>query len=240
MELFCMAEPAAAVVTPAIVDPAAVTPAAVVTPPAPVLNGEPIVDKIETEAPAKTAEELAAEEAAKTPEQKAADAAAKAEADKAKGGAPETYEPFVLPDGVESDAEALEAFLPVAKEWNLTQAQAQKLVDLQAAHAVKGAEAVQKNWTDTNAKWVADAKTDKEIGGDKFDENVGYANSVIRKFGTPELTAALHMTGAGNHPEFIRLMTRVGRAMGEDGIVAGNPAGAKKSAEDRIYNHPTS
>jgi len=163
----------------------------------------------------------------------------KDEKDKA-AGAPEAYEAFKLPEGVVADQAALDAFVPVAKELNLTQEQAQKLVDLQAAQVARAAADQSKAWADMNDKWVSDAKADKEIGGEKFDENVGVGRKAIEALGTPELRDALAATGAGNHPEFIRFCVRVGKAISEDKIVAAKSGGEKKSAEDRIYNHPTS
>jgi hypothetical protein len=58
----------------------------------------------------------------------------------------------------------------------------------------------------------------------KLDESVGFANKALDKYGTPELKEALASTGAGNHPEFIRFMTRVGKAMSEDTIGVGTAA----------------
>lgn len=155
-------------------------------------------------------------------------------------GAPEKYEAFKLPEGVEADPAALEAFMPLAKELNLSQEQAQKLVDFQAANVAKAAKAQQDVWTETNEKWVADAKADPEIGGVKFDENVADAKKFIKAFGTPELFEALAFTGAGNHKEFIRMAARAYKAIGEDKIVtAGNPAGGKKAPAQILFGDTT-
>ena len=66
----------------------------------------------------KTEEELAAEKAKSE----------KVEKDKKPEGAPEKYE-FTAGEGVELDTEALKDFEPVARDLNLTNEQAQKLVD---------------------------------------------------------------------------------------------------------------
>src|SRR5262245_55633150 len=48
--------------------------------------------------------------------------------------APEKYADFKIPDGMAVDAKALEAFTPALRELNLTQDQAQKLVDVYATN----------------------------------------------------------------------------------------------------------
>lgn len=140
--------------------------------------------------------------------------------DKEPDGAPEEYEPFTLPDGVEVDEAAAEQFKELARDLNLTQEQAQKLVDLQASRVQAQAEAWDKQLSD----WADGARADKEFGGDKFDENIAVAKKALDKFGTPELRETLD-AGYGNHPEVIRLLYRVGKAISDDGFVAGGTSG---------------
>lgn len=137
-------------------------------------------------------------------------------ADKGKGGAPEKYGDFKLAEGVEMDKAMLEGFLPVAKELGLSQEQAQKLVDFQSQYVAHAQKAQQEAWDTMQADWVKAAKSDKEIGGPAFNDTVGFASKAIAKFGTPELKAALDATGVGNHPEFIRVFAKIGKAMSED------------------------
>ena len=87
----------------------------------------------------------------------------------------------------------------------------QKFVDLYTEAVIEATESQQKMWADTQQQWVDQAKADPEIGGDKFENNLGDAKRAIKQFGTPELDEAMAVTGAGNHPEFIRFMSRVGK-----------------------------
>src|SRR5687767_12536146 len=80
-----------------------------------------------------------------------------------KTGAPEKYEDFTLPEGIELDQAAMEGFLPVAKELNLTQEQAQKLVDLQTAYVKNAADAQAKAWDKQLTEWADAARADKEF-----------------------------------------------------------------------------
>lgn len=154
-------------------------------------------------------------------------------------GAPEKYE-FKAPDGAELDTEAVAAFEPIAKELNLTNEQAQKLVDLYGTRLTQAAEAQQSAWQKQLDTWVTEVKSDKEIGGKAFDQNVDHAKSAIEKFGTPELKKALDATGFGNHPELVRVFARIGKAMAEDTFVTSSAAaGGKRSAAELFYGSET-
>lgn len=151
-------------------------------------------------------------------------------------GAPEEYADFTAPEGVELDAETLEAFKPIAKELNLTQEQAQKLVDAQSAQSQRWAEAVQQHVIDTRTQWRADAQADETIGGEKFGENLALAKAGRDAFGDDDFKALLDETGIGDHPAMIRMLYRVGRANSEHDFVNTGKPEQRKS----FYDHPTS
>ncbi len=156
-------------------------------------------------------------DAAITPEAKAA--AEKAIAD---AKAPEKYEAFTLPEGVTRDPETTAKFEAVAKELNLTQAQAQKLVDLNADMLKSVPEKLKAQHAERVAKWGADAVADKEFGGEKLAENVALAERALDAVATPEFKSFLKDSGLSHHPEMIRTMLRVAAIVGEDKLV---PAG---------------
>ena len=131
-------------------------------------------------------------------------------------GAPDTYADFAMPEGVEPDTAMIDLVSPIFKELGLTQDQAQKLVDFQAAQNKTGAENQVEAFNQMMTQWQTDSRSDNEIGGDKFDENVAIARTAVDKFGTPELKQLLTDHGVGNHPEMIRFMFRVGKLTRED------------------------
>lgn len=155
--------------------------------------------------------------------------AEKKEEDKPEG-APEKYE-FQAAEGVELDSEALKDFEPVARDLNLTNEQAQKLVDaypkILAGVQQRQAEA----WQQTTEQWAADVKADKEIGGDKLTSNLSAAQRALDQFGTPELKEYLNTTGLGNHPDLVKTFVKIGKAMSEDGMVTGGNDGQRSAAE---------
>lgn len=135
--------------------------------------------------------------------------------DKAKDGAPEKYE-FKLPEGAQLDEALVGEFTPLAKELNLSQDQAQKLVDLYAKTQGAAQKSVADHWDNLNKEWQGKVNSDKEYGGADLDKNVAIAKKAIDAFGTPELKDALNLTGVGNHPEVVRFFYRVGKAISDD------------------------
>ena len=168
----------------------------------------------------KTAEEKAAAETKTAEEAKAAEAKA-AEDKKGEEGAPEKYENFTVPEGTNVDPGTLTEFQELAKGLDLSQGDAQKVIDLQVKVNERVTEKHVQDWKDTKAGWVKDAKADKEVGGPKYDASVEQGKRAIEQFGTPALTDLLNLYGIGDHAEVIRFTSRVGIAIGEDSIHSG-------------------
>lgn len=173
----------------------------------------------------KTEEELAADKAK----------AEKAEKEQKQEGAPEKYE-FTAGEGVELDTEALKDFEPVARELNLTNEQAQKLVDAYPKILAGVQQRQADAWQATTEQWAADVKADKEIGGDKLTGNLSAAQRALDQFGTPELKEYLNTTGLGNHPDLVKTFVKIGKTMSEDGMVSGKETG-QRSAADVLYGN---
>ncbi|MGV3930473.1 peptidase [Citrobacter braakii] len=150
--------------------------------------------------------------------------------DKKQEGAPEAYE-FKPAEGVELDTEALKDFEPVARELNLTNEQAQKLVDAYPKILAGVQQRQADAWQATTEQWAADVKADKEIGGDKLTGNLSAAQRALDQFGTPELKEYLNTTGLGNHPDLVKTFVKIGKAMSEDGMVSGKENGQRSAAE---------
>lgn len=146
-------------------------------------------------------------------------------AEAVKQSAPEQYEEFKSPEGVTIDSQALEDFTEVARELNLSQDDAQKVIDKMApAMAARNEEVM----SQLREQWLSDTSSDKEFGGEKLNENLGMAKKALDTFGSPELTQLLNETGLGNHPEVIRVFYRAGKAISEDGFVKGKGTEARE------------
>jgi hypothetical protein len=137
--------------------------------------------------------------------------------------APEAYE-FKAPEGRVFDSEVMASYSQVAKELNLSQESAQRLLD---AVGPKMAERQMAMIEATRNGWADNSKSDREFGGEKLSENLGVAKKALDAFGTTELRTLLNETGLGNHPELIRFMFRAGKAISEDRMVSGSATQAK-------------
>ena len=151
-------------------------------------------------------------------------------------GAPEKYEfndkvadaPEVL------DPEVLTAFGEVAKELDLPQEAAQKVLDKVApVIQARQAEQVEK----ARVEWAEDSKSDDEFGGEPFDANLEVAKSALNAFGTDPFKQLLSESGLGNHPEVIRFMYRAGKAISEASYVGNSQgANAKRNGITKDFN----
>lgn len=146
-------------------------------------------------------------------------------------GAPEAYE-FKPAEGKEFDPTVLKAYSEVAKELNLSQENAQKLIDKISPEL---AAQQQRVLTEARTQWVNDTKADTEIGGTNIAENIALANKTFTDFGTPALHKLLDETGLGDHPEMIRWAHRVGKAISEDGFVAGKGSNAETDPAKKMF-----
>ena len=157
-------------------------------------------------------------------------------ADDDKSGAPEKYQDFQAPEGIEIDAGLLEKFTPIAKDLNLSQDNAQKLINFQSEVATEMVNAQVKAWEDTQSSWVDNAKNDEEFGKGKFDASIVTARKAMREIGGSDLEKALNETGMGNHPELIRAFYRVGKLIEEDNISFGKSGEKKQLTQaERIF-----
>lgn len=145
-----------------------------------------------------------------------------------KQGAPEQYEDFTAPEGVAFNDTVLGKFSEVAKELDLTQEAAQKLIDAVAPAIAERQTAV---LSEASKQWKLEAEADKEIGGDKFAANLSTARKALDVYGTPKLVELLNKSRLGEHPEVIRFFYRAGKGISEDSIQTGGLADEPSSRD---------
>ena len=155
------------------------------------------------------------------------------------GKAPEEYEKFDLPEGMEYNEELAREFGGIAKELGLPQEAAQKLVDHYIGLVQKGAAEQSGAFAKTRADWVAAAKKDSEYGGADFEKNLAVAGRALDELGSPELKKYLNDSGLGDNPELIRLCYRAGKLLAEDvppgSVVGGKGALTEEQLAKDIY-----
>lgn len=152
---------------------------------------------------------------------------------KGEEGAPTAYEPFKLPEGYEIPEERFKEVGALFKELNLTQSQAQKLVDYQSKMNLDAADAPYKAWDDVQKKWETEVRQDPDMGH-RIQEIKTTISKALDGLGDPKLASsfreAMDITGAGNHPAFVKAFWKLAQSVTEGGHVAGggpSPAGQK-------------
>jgi hypothetical protein len=153
---------------------------------------------------------------------------------------PEKYE-LQLPKDSPLDPGHLEKIAAYAKERGFSQEEAQAFMERD--HEVLAAYVDQQNgkFNETRAGWIEAVKADKEIGGENMPKAVELARRALDRFGSKSLKDELNRTGLGDHPELVRLLSRVGKIMSNDSsILGGNSVDSKKSMAELLYGQTTS
>lgn len=132
---------------------------------------------------------------------------------------------FTLPEGFTANEELAGELKVLAKENGLSKEVAQKFADLGVKMQQQQAEA----WQTQVDQWAEQVKTDKELGGEKFDENISLAKQALDKFGGQELKDLLQSTGFGNHPAIVKAFYNIGKSVSDDTLVVSN--GTSKEAK---------
>ena len=142
------------------------------------------------------------------------------EGDDDKGGddedaVPETYDLMTAEDSL-LDQTDIDRIAADAKEQGLTNGEAQLMADMEAEAIDRYHGKLDKQVEDIQAGWIKTAEADKEIGGDVFKENAEMSKRVIEKFGSEALKDLLDESKYGNHPEVVRIFSKIGKLMSED------------------------
>lgn len=163
-------------------------------------------------------------EASSTPAPKSEQSDEQSDEGKTSEGEPGPLE-ILPPEGMEGFAPDFEAYQAHVSDWlkanpEATAADAFKAAAAYQAELVSKAQSTSqeeaaKAWDAQVEGWKADAKADKEIGGDAFDQNVAIASKALKAYGSEELHKILDDSGLGNHPEVIKAFWKMGKEMAE-------------------------
>lgn len=163
---------------------------------------------------------------------------------KAKNTAPDKFD-LKIPEKAIISQDHVERIAAFAKEHGLTNDKAQAILErdnqLLAEDRARMLKEQETSMSKMQEGWLTTAKADKEFGGEQFDKNIELARRVLGKYGTPEFNAILtdpKQGMFGNHPELVRVLVRIGKAMGEDSFVNPGANGGNKNSEsfaDKFY-----
>ena len=172
-------------------------------------------------------------------------------------GVPETYD-LKLPAGASVDPTIIERTAATARTLGLSNEAGQQLLDaslteLTTATTKASTDAVEAyktkfaadnanggaEWTRRDTMWRNEMLADPMVNGDdtKLVALKTQAQGVITRFGDPTVKDFLETTGLGSHPSVVKLLGKIGAAMGESAFVAGGtaPLGKPKTHADALY-----
>lgn len=150
---------------------------------------------------------------------------------------PLTVDAIKLPDGYELDAPVMDKFLGLLNDSALTpQQRAQALVDLQIEAAQQASERASSAQVELQTKWQDEVKADPEIGGAKLSATITAANTLLDRFGGPEVSKLVAESGLGNNVHFIRMLTKLAPLVTEGAPVStSTPAANDRPTPDNLY-----
>lgn len=147
---------------------------------------------------------------------------------KAAEGAPEKYADYKLPDGVTLSPEIKTEADNLFKGLGLSQDAAQSLVDFYGKQISELSSAPAKAYQEMTDGWRKDSESHPDLRGKLGpgqEINVRISKA-LDGLGDPKLAsdfkAAMDLTGVGNHPAFIRVISRLAEKVTEGTHVAGN------------------
>jgi|SRR5215472_9482502 len=153
-------------------------------------------------------------------------------------GAPTTYSDFTVPEGFTLDKDVAGEASTLFKEANLTQTQAQKLVDFYVKLTKESHDAPFQAWEDTQEKWRGELNSDPDIGGSRLNGTKASIGRLLDSLGDTALVdgfrEAMDYTGAGNNPFVVKFLARIAQRLTEGGPVRGSgpsPDGMRRSGE---------
>ena len=140
---------------------------------------------------------------------------------------PGEYTDFTLPEGIPADAEIMTEFKATAKEFGLTQEQAQKLVDIQTKSLQAGAKAADDGFNSLTNEWMEDTK---KAYGANLPKELAFVAKARDEFAKADPEAAkdlmetLTTTRLGSYLSLVKFFSFFGRKVSEDSFETGPKA----------------
>jgi len=147
---------------------------------------------------------------------------------------PDSYD-LKLPEGFDAPEGLMASFKEMAKELKLSNEDAQKMVDLAVKQAQEIDSRNQQVWAAQREAWREELTEDPKYGGKNLEATLRDAARVFRLYGNEAVVEALNAFGLGDHPEFVKMFARIGRAFREDRLVEGEKGAAEPKSPESIF-----
>lgn len=157
-----------------------------------------------------------------------------------KKAVPEKYELKFADQSPLDPTEDREKIAAYCKAQGFSNEQAQAFADFVQERAGRLTERQQAFLKSEADRWKTAVETDKDLGGSNFATTVKHIQRVMDRFAPAdsEFRKLLNETGYGNHPEFVRFVTAIGKAMAEDSpsiLGGGGRTGGKEFDPKALY-----
>lgn len=150
-----------------------------------------------------------------TEEQKQEESQQETQQEESKPVIPETYS-FKDKEGNDIPAEQTAQYADVFKKAGLTAEQAQQLFDAYHSANFDFNQKLSAAINEQADTWYKQVLADKELGGQNYDTTKLDIGRAMDRFGTPELRRFLNDSQLGFHPELVRFVAKIGKALGND------------------------
>lgn len=148
---------------------------------------------------------------------------------------PEKYE-LKVPESSSINQSHLDKISEYAKQKGLSNDEAQALVDREHEVVESFKAHQQEQFTERKNQWLEEVKNDKELGGENISETAILTKRAMDHFASDALKAELDSTGYGNHPELVRMLSKIGKAMSNDNrISSGTGPKTHQSLSSKFY-----
>ena len=134
--------------------------------------------------------------------------------------------------------ENLKSFTAAARKAGLTKEQAEAMLNWHKGFHGDVVKAQGQRMQALVTGWQKQIMADPEIGGEKWKESVAASRKALAAFDTEgELRNLLKEMNADYHPAVVRVISRVGRAMGEHEFVGAKSGGGRRDTplEERMW-----
>jgi hypothetical protein len=189
-----------------------------------------------TETPPPTNEPPKAPEAAKPPE-------APKEAPKPSGtpaSAPLALTDLKAPEGLEIDQALGNEFVILLNDQNLSRSDlANKLIELQSKALTTASEKSSQEFVQLQEQWRNEVMADSEIGGSKWNGTQSSIAKLLDAYGDEKTRLAFDVTGAGNNPDVVRFLAKVGNALAAGLPRPGSPGSQERTHADILFPNQT-
>ena len=147
------------------------------------------------------------------------------------------FKDLKIPKDVKMSEDAVKEVYEQAKELGLNKTQAQALLDAKSVSENIVLDRAMAQIESLKATWLEDFKKDPDIGGDRAIETAEHAKRAIDAFAGDKLKKTLDDSGFGNHPEMLRMLSKVGqKLLANDSFISGKSVTSKsKSTADVFY-----